>query len=173
MQVTLSPAPKLLARHRAKGLTLLEALVALIILSIGLVGIASLHLLAQRSAHASLQTANASVIALDLEEWLWEALAEPGLENCPDFAATVKALEAHWQQAEPNAPDNNSAWPTASRLQLPNLEIELLSTNDEGEWITGTIAVRWEENRLIDSTGTEELQFTARVACPPDDTAGS
>jgi hypothetical protein len=58
-------------------------LVALLVLAIGLVGIASLHIAGLRNAHSSYYTSIASSAALDFEERLWLAMTDIN-EGCID-----------------------------------------------------------------------------------------
>ena len=60
-----------------KGFTLIEALAALLVLSIGLLGFASLQLQALRYAHSSYQRTLVNIQALDMAERMWTHLAEP------------------------------------------------------------------------------------------------
>ena len=53
-------------RARARGFTLIEALVALLILSIGLLGVAALQLTSLRSNHSSSLRSQATLLAYDI-----------------------------------------------------------------------------------------------------------
>ncbi|HEY9815308.1 MAG TPA: type IV pilus modification protein PilV [Candidatus Obscuribacterales bacterium] len=59
-----------------EGFTLIEALVALLVLAFGLLGVAAMQLKALQSAHVSYQRSIASVAAQDAEERLWVELGE-------------------------------------------------------------------------------------------------
>jgi type IV pilus assembly protein PilV len=52
--------------HRAGGFTLIEALVALVVLSIGLLGVAALQLSSLRSNHSSSLRSQATLLAYDI-----------------------------------------------------------------------------------------------------------
>ena len=52
--------------HRARGFTLIEALVALVVLSIGLLGVAALQLTSLRSNHGSAMRSQATFLAYDI-----------------------------------------------------------------------------------------------------------
>lgn len=56
------------AKHRAGGFTLLEVLIAMVILSIGLLGIAGLQTVGLRSSHGSYLTSQASLLAYDIAD---------------------------------------------------------------------------------------------------------
>ncbi len=65
------------------GFTLIEALVALLVLSIGLLGVAAMQLEALQGAHAAYQRSIASLAAQDVQERLWAEVAQnPGVPPC-------------------------------------------------------------------------------------------
>lgn len=68
-----------------RGFTLVEALVALVVLSIGLLGVAAMQLKALQGAHMGYQRSLASLIAIDAQERAWESLASSGV--CPAASA--------------------------------------------------------------------------------------
>ncbi len=62
------------------GFTLIEALVALLVLSIGMLGVAAMQLKALQGAHVAYQRSIASLAAQDAQERLWaEVAAAPGV----------------------------------------------------------------------------------------------
>ena len=65
-----------------RGFSLLEALIALVVLSIGLIGVAAMQLKALQSANAGYQRSVASVAAVDAQERLW---AQSHARNRPDL----------------------------------------------------------------------------------------
>jgi len=80
-----------------KGFTLLEVLVAVLILSFGLLGVAAMQLKAVQSAHVSYQRSLASIAAQDMEERLWRQLAMSP-SNCPsdDDATMLQSWSDSW-----------------------------------------------------------------------------
>ena len=68
---------------RSKGFTLIEALVAVLVLSIGLLGVAAMQLKALQSAHVSYQRTTATLAAQDAVERLWINLGEKTVQDCP------------------------------------------------------------------------------------------
>lgn len=158
--------------RRAKlGFSLLEVLIALLVISIGLAGIAGMHIFSLQSAHSSYQSTLASVIALDLEERLWEALGNDAVNGCPDFADVVGNLNDHWDRSgAPTVPTGRGAtWPSAELARLPVFSVNLVGNTNpaspdlETEWIQGTIRIQWAETRFGEST--EQFTYTARVPC--------
>jgi len=152
----------------AHGFTLIEVLVTLLVLSIGLVGIAALHLTSLKNAHSSYYTSIASSIALDFEERLWLKVAakEPG--GCiaqSDIEIIIDNLEALWGSSEPDA------------ISLPGLQlvVPLELTGNEAPWREVSLTVSWIEARFEDLSESvenddprEEFNYLARVVCWPD-----
>ncbi|WP_336274945.1 type IV pilus modification protein PilV [Vreelandella indica] len=82
-----------------RGFSLIEALIALLVLSIGLIGVAAMQLKALQSANAGYQRSVASVAAVDAQERLWAQMATLGSdETCEDIdlAPVQKAWREHW-----------------------------------------------------------------------------
>lgn len=69
-------------RHRQKGFTLIEALIALLVLSVGLLGVAAMQLKALQSAHAGHQRALVSLIAIDAQERTWALMSQHSTKSC-------------------------------------------------------------------------------------------
>ena len=63
-----------------KGFTLIEVMVALLVLSVGLLGLAGLQLHSLQYTHSSYQRTLVNIQALDMAERMWTHLAEPLLE---------------------------------------------------------------------------------------------
>lgn len=119
-------------RHREQGFTLVEALIALLVLSIGLLGVAGMQLKALQSAHMAYQRSLASVIAVDAQERLWAKL-KPG-EGCP----AVSAVIADWKEA----------WFTNGgdgRETLPGGEQSRIEVKNSCDY---TVTIDWSEERL-------------------------
>lgn len=76
-----------------RGFTLVEALVALVVLSIGLLGVAAMQIKALQGAHMGYQRSLASVIAIDAQERAWELLASDG--TCP-AASEISGWIGDW-----------------------------------------------------------------------------
>lgn len=94
-----------------RGFSLVEALIALLVLSLGLVGVAAMQLKALQSASLGYQRSVASVAAVDAQERLWAQLAtlEPG-ETCAEdinVDAVEEAWADHWFQDNDHTPLRN------------------------------------------------------------------
>lgn len=132
----------------ARGLSLIEVMIALLILSLGLVGLAALHLNSLSGTHASYYQSIASSVALDLEERAWVELATTD-SGCPDFISD--GFIDHWDAANDDG-----------RPGLPGLDVEV--TEAEGalfpQW---DVVVSWDEGRFED-LGDNREQFTYRMS---------
>jgi type IV pilus assembly protein PilV len=78
------------------GFTLIEALVALVVLSIGLLGVAAMQLKALQGAHAAYQRSIASLAAQDAQERLWAKMAVDIGTICP-AGSDVDDIQSDWQ----------------------------------------------------------------------------
>ena len=109
------------------GFTLLEVLIAVVVLSLGLLGAAALQIKGLQSAHSAYQRTVASIIAADAAERLWLDMHD-GVIN----VATVEtAWISHWQ---------------TSNVSLPDLDGEI-----EPNGGLFTITVNWAEGRFADA----------------------
>ncbi|GGC99406.1 type IV pilus modification protein PilV [Vreelandella lutescens] len=98
-------------RGRQQGFSLVEALVALVILSLGVISVAAMQLKAMQSAHSGYQQSLVSVAALDAQERIWAAVQQ--VERCQDIP--LGAIESEWRDAwfsgaeRPLIPSGNAA----------------------------------------------------------------
>jgi prepilin-type N-terminal cleavage/methylation domain-containing protein len=89
--------------HRAQhGWSLLEVLVALVVLSVGLLGLSALHWRTVQHSHAIMGQTIATLHAQDAAEQLW-------LLPCWNSAHAQTTLEA-WAQANGALPDWQATW---------------------------------------------------------------
>lgn len=87
-----------------KGFSLIEALVAILILSLGLLGVVAMQLNAMKSAHVAYQRSIATIAAQDMVERLWIALGNgaPTSIVCPDPAGGIlDDWHSEWVQFMP------------------------------------------------------------------------
>lgn len=127
-------------RQASGGFTLVEALIALLVLSLGLLGVAAMQLKAMQSAHVAYQRSLATVIAADANERLWAALASTG-GSCPDAPSVQTAWKSHWSTA------------------LPGIETSTLGKQSTCEFL---ITVAWSDDRLGEENRTS-LSYMARL----------
>ncbi|MGM0988535.1 MAG: type IV pilus modification protein PilV [Pseudomonadota bacterium] len=138
-------------RHRRQqGFTLIEALVALLVLSIGLLGVAAMQLKSLQGAHAAYQRSIASLAAQDAQERLWARMAEAGDTTCPAWSDAKDLGEESW----------HDSW----KGYLPGLEQEAVTPagapNENCEF---DITVKWSDSRFDEE---EDPQFDYKVRLP-------
>ncbi|SEN23691.1 prepilin-type N-terminal cleavage/methylation domain-containing protein [Halomonas caseinilytica] len=121
-----------------RAFTLLEALVALLVLSVGLLGMATVQLESLRGAHAGYQRGLASLAAQDAVELLWSRL-EAG--RCPGLGGEAARWEARWR-----------AW-------IPGLRGRV---EPDGDDCTYVVTLEWEASRLVDESETSFV-YTTRL----------
>lgn len=154
-----------------RGVTLIEVLVALLVLSIGLVGIAALNLFAVRAVHSALQSSAASIVALDAEEWLWEAVGNNQLSTCGQLDSVTSSVADHWFGQGAGA----------GRITLPAGEITAGTCERRVvglDCVMGAdITVTWSEGRFempgTDPESTEVFEYRVQVPCRTAPTGGS
>ena len=147
------------------GFSLIEALVALLVLSVGLLGLAGLQLLGMQSSHSAYQRTVASVIATDAGERLWLRLAEnQGELTLADVADVRDDWRSHWlHQAGTDADGNHP-------VSLPGMNDA--DVNCDLSDNVCVISVRWTEGRFAAESG-DESRFEYRVRLPVEITNGS
>ena len=146
---------------RQNGLTLIEVLIALIILSLGLIGIGVMHLNAMRFAHSSYYSSIASSVALDLEEQLWLRVADtPGAcVTADDVNEVVEFMGARWSGTD------------ADRTVIPGLAFAVDNIAAlEDQWTEAAVTLSWTDNRFDDQPN-QSYSVIARVVCriPPEE----
>lgn len=120
---------------KQRGFTLIEALVAMLILSIGLLGVAAVQVKSIQYSHASYQRSVAVVQANDLVERLWAGIcALPG---------SLTDIESDWIAAHQNS--------------LPNWDGEVELDGSDAPPLY-TIRITWDDERAADGV---QQQFVA------------
>lgn len=121
-----------------QAFTLVEALVALLVLSVGLLGMASVQLESLRGAHVGYQRGLATLAAQDAVELLWSRL-EAG--RCPELGAEEADWEARW------------------RARIPGLEGRVASGGEACRYV---VTLEWPASRLADE-GETSFVYTTRL----------
>lgn len=116
---------------RQAGFALLETLVALFILTFGLLGLSALQMKTLQVSHSAYQRSVANIIANDAVERLWANLA---LATPANSAEIQQHWLEHWRKT-----DNN-------RLSLPGFNGTITApASPNGAY---TVSVIWTENRF-------------------------
>lgn len=141
------------ARAKHQGFSLLEVLVAVVVLSIGLLGLAALQLKGLQAAHSGYQRSLASVIANDAVERLWVSIPS-GLPT----GTTLTTIQTDWLAAwQPSAVANANIRPT-----LPGLAASEITDEGDGTYL---ITVEWSEERFTnDLAGASTFEY--RITLP-------
>lgn len=157
-------SPKSKASQR--GFTLLEVLVAIVVLALGLLGLASLQMNGLQSAHSSYQRSVATLAAQDAAERLWGYLLSSetfyALESlsdrsilCPDASQLEDKIEPAWKA------DWGISGGGSKKLPWKSGETDILLDSR----CKYTISLAWSESRF----GTEEVGILRyKVALPAE-----
>lgn len=130
--------------HYSAGFSLIEALVALVVLSIGLLGVAAMELKSLQGAHMAYQRSIATLAAQDAQERLWAELKSDGNKlECPDWKG-------------------DSDWKTQWKEYLPGFSNGSGVEQPDSDVCAFKITVSWDDKRL---EGGGEA-FTYRVRLP-------
>lgn len=111
---------------RYQGFTLIEALVALLVLSFGLLGAAAMQLKTMQSAHFSYQRSIATLAAQDAVERLWVQMGE-----FPPACPEPSTVTADW----------HDAW----SVSLPGMKTKSSLTRVGCEY---NISIEWDDERF-------------------------
>ncbi|NYS60474.1 type IV pilus modification protein PilV [Halomonas salicampi] len=124
---------------RQRGFSLIEALIALLVLSLGLVGVAAMQLKALQSATAGYQRSVVTLAAVDAQERFWAALATQNCSNIKPQAALPSEDESiekqwkdWWRADNASNPLRNVDW-DASGIVSPPDSCDFTITIDLGD----------------------------------------
>ncbi|WP_043531601.1 type IV pilus modification protein PilV [Litchfieldella xinjiangensis] len=135
-------------RQASGGFTLVEALIALLVLSLGLLGVAAMQLKAMQSAHVSYQRTIATIAAQDAIERLWSGLAFDSVSSsftCP----SETGMEADWK----------STW----SAHFNDLSASGITAEGDCRF---TINLVWDDSRFAINDGEEDvstLHYASRL----------
>jgi type IV pilus assembly protein PilV len=129
--------------HAQSGFTLLEALIAVLVLSIGLLGVAAMQLRALQSAHMGYQRAVVSLAAIDAQERAWAGLASNG--SCP----TDSDIKGDWL----------AQWFGTGRV-LTDVASNITPGTSDCEY---TVSITWQEERYSDGESGDAFVYQFRL----------
>jgi len=154
---------------KQQGLSLIEVMIALAVLTIGLFGLAALQMSSLQYVHSSHYRSLASTIATDFEERLWLTLADNSLTGCPeagDEEGTPAAdLLESWTRVNTG---EDWAWSSARMLRIPDLTLVTGTPVVGGSVILIPLTFSWTETRFDDNESTtEQFTYNVRIQCRP------
>ncbi len=146
--------------HSQLGLTLLEVLIALLVLSIGLVGAAVLTVQSLQSTHSSLHTSLASAAALDFEERLWVDLGRISA-GCPAVNTVAVDFASDWAAT----PERFGLPRFNSSVENLGITATVISDSATPNFQRIRLNLTWREDRF--DTGTESFSYEIGILCRP------
>ena len=169
--------------ERQSGFTLIEVLVAVIVLSIGLVGVAGLQAVSLKNNQGAFMRSQASALAYDLADRMRANVpgANAGMYDPTAKAATAGCKSATGCTTQQMAQNDLYEWDAAIATYLPEGEgfVCIDSTPDDGTGIgdaqcdgTGTlfaVKIWWDDNRdgtidtTVGKTNAERLAITIQL----------
>lgn len=141
------------ADHRQSGVGLIEVLVAVLVLSIGLLGLAGVQLISMRNSNSALSKVQANTLGNDI---LDRMRANRGAALDGDYDTTFE--DEH--EGGTVALDDLSDWKTALSDQLPGGQGEI--DVDDAEVL---VTIRWVEDwaEEADDAGRVNVQMRSRL----------
>lgn len=157
-------------KHSTRGFTLIEVMVALVVLAVGLLGMASLMVRSQQSNEGAYSRSQASILAYDIIERMRanKVLASPQETRKVSYATQNSAYAmgslptcatpANGQQAAGNAQATQdiAQWCLAVRYSLPNVDASNTSISRNGNLYT--VRIQW-----VDATADQDSQQFIQV----------
>ncbi len=154
-----------------KGMSLIEVLIALAVLSIGLVGMAAMNMTTLQYVHSAHYRSLATTIALDIEERLWVELSDNDLEGCPDISTgdgtPVAAMLTHWSREYVGGEgEDDWSWSSMKMLQVPNLAVSVGTPIALTRVVQIPITLSWNDSRFSENESTtESFEYNIRILC--------
>ncbi len=150
-------------QRKQAGVTLLEVLIAVLVLAIGLLGLATLQFRGLRFGQQSYQQTQAALLAFELSE-LMRANRTAALAASYSMATAPAAPTANCETAGCNATQlaewDRSRWYTKVTSLLPSGTATVACAGACGAGAPHTITVRWDQERL----GTSNASYVFRFA---------
>jgi type IV pilus assembly protein PilV len=145
------------SRQKQLGFTLVEILVALVVLSIGLLGVAALQLMSLRSNHGSAMRSQATFLAYDIVDRM---RANRSAAIAGDYNIDL----GDEGDAGTIAGDDLIAWKQNIARTLPAIDnagvAEFADGSVELNGNIFTVTIRWNDYEATGDTGRTPLEFT-------------
>ena len=155
-------AHRLRRATRASGFTLIETLIALLVLSVGLLGLAAVQVQSLQNSHASYERSMATMQARDLVERLWAGICDLYDAN-GDLVSSTPApyvpIRDAWRA------DHNGVDGSVGTFAGQNWIADLVQDTATDVW---TISIRWVGRRSQEGERDEEIIHLFRLPPPPD-----
>lgn len=151
----------------SKGFTIVEVLVAMIILAIGVLGLGVMQLSSLQNTRGGQMRSQATVLAYDIIDSMRANIpaVTAGHYNSADNTLDSGATQCYGAGA--NCTDQEMAnadldrWNTALRLNLPPTGWGTVTTTDNGNTSVVTVTVNWTDSYTPD--GFEQLTLTSEL----------
>lgn len=139
--------------RRSAGVSLVEVLVAVLVLSIGLLGLANLQLTAIRNAHSAHLRSQASILAQDILDRIRANRA-----NATAYAIDLSAPPPTGS----SLPEQDlAAWLVSLAASLPQGDGAVAVT--AGDPATVTVTIQWNDSRGLDGDSTQQWQYVTQL----------
>jgi type IV pilus assembly protein PilV len=147
-------------RH-GRGMTLIEVLVTLVIISVGLLGVAALQLTTVRNNYDAFVRSQAAVLAGDMFDRIranrGAAIADPGAYNVGFGQVTTPTTVAQRDMAQ---------WKAMLTTQLPNGQGSIVTTRSVVDGVTRnivTITITWGERSTVVADRTVTFVTSSQI----------
>lgn len=132
-------------KARQRGFSLIEALVALVVLSIGLLGAAGLQLKALQSATQGYQSSLVSIASLDAQQRIWKLRANAASCSAIDLSAEESQWKNQWFADRSENPLRNVDEANASMTSLGDCQFSVsIELPPRGDETSQTLSYRFE-----------------------------
>lgn len=149
-------------RPRSRGFTLLEVLIALVVLSIGLLGIAALQGVGLRSSHGAYLTSQASLLAYDMADRIRANVNEFAAAEATDEDGVPATNGSLAVTCDGNATSDIGQWACAVETLLPAGSGEI-SRTASGAVTTYVIRVEWEDRQAEEGEGPWSFELAIDI----------
>lgn len=140
------------SHHAARGFTLLEVLIAVLVLSIGLLGLAALQATGMKNNHSAYIQSQATVLAYDILDRM-RANRDAAQNNNYDLA-----INANAPTGSTIAETDLAQWRAQLAAYLPS---GTGSVDVNGDM--ATVIIQWDDTRVDDGASDQQLQFQSEI----------